>query len=147
MRRLHVHPYRTAAMPQTLCSPPVGWTRFATAFLLSVILLPVVSTVGMLATLKNCDGLTVPRWDEAGVMIGVSLGVALLAGSAYKSVRRRIARIRTRRAVTSGAWSILGILPALLALGATLLLAFHFSMEHLFDTLCIDIRGLFWHGC
>jgi len=134
-------------MPPVPYSPPIGWTRFATAFLLSTILVPAVSTVGMLAALKNCDGIAVPRWDEAGLMIGASLGIAMLAGSSYKSVRRRLARIRTRRAVTSGAWSILGILPALVALGATLLLAFHFSMEHLFDTMCIDIRGLFWHGC
>lgn len=96
--RSSVHPYRTAAIAPTLYSPSLGWTRVATGLLLAAILVPVISTVGMLAALKNCDGVAVPRWDEAAAMIGASL-------------------------------------------------ALHFSMEHLFDTLCIDLRGIFWHGC
>jgi len=101
----------------------------------------------MLADLKDCDGHAVPRWDEAGVLVTASSIIMLIAAVTYPSVRRRIATIRTRRAFTSGAWSLLGLSPALLALIACSGIALHFSLEHLFDNLCIDIRPLFWHGC
>ncbi len=148
MRRSRVDsPYRAMVIAPTPFAPPLGWTRWATALVLAAMLVPAVTTVAMLAELKNCDGVAVPRWDEAGIMIVASLGAASLAGAAYKAVRRRLARIRTKHAFSSGAWSVLGISPALFGLAAASMLALHFSLEHLFESLCIDVRGLFWHGC
>ncbi|MEO8877173.1 MAG: hypothetical protein ABI461_16385 [Polyangiaceae bacterium] len=144
---MNASPYRDAVLAPPIFAPPVGWTGWGNAIVLSLTLLPVVGTAGMLLQLKTCSGLAVPRWDEAAVLIGVAFLASITAARAHRSVRRRLGTVRTRRAFTSVAWSVLGLSPAMIALVVCSGVALHFSLEHLLDDLCIDMSGLIWHGC